>query len=150
MRATFRFRYQSLLDLRVRAEEASQRALAAAQRQAQTLRAQIEAMDQAMASSRLELADALTGQVEVSRVAAVAALGAEQQTHRRAIEREITAQLPAVEQARQDLAEASRQRRVLEQLRDRHADAWRLRQRRRDQAAMDEIAAAQWQRRGGL
>jgi len=55
-----------------------------------------------------------------------------------------------VEKAQGMLAEAARDRRVLDRLKSRHADTWRADNAQKDRVAMDEIALAQFSRKAGL
>ena len=138
---TFRFRYQSLLDLRLAAEEAAQRELAGGLGERAALEAQLADMDGAILRSKADLGASLVGRVDLRAVAGVARLGADQAIRRREIGLQLDAMEAELDRRRDAVRAARAERRKLEVLRDRDRAAWQTAQNRREQNALDEAAA---------
>ncbi|MEX0887707.1 MAG: flagellar export protein FliJ [Phycisphaeraceae bacterium] len=136
----FRFKYTAVLAQRQRFEDERKRDLAAHLRRYNGLREQLEAMQTTIRESKRHLGDALVGRVDLDRVGEFArysnhtTIRAQQLVHQLAgVDREVHA-------ARERLMQATRQRKAMELLRDRHEAAWRAEQQRREQRELDELA----------
>ena len=143
----FTFRLQRVLDLREQAEQARARALAsvqAAATQARQAQATLEALHQ---TSRTQL-QAATGQApRVGHLQQLGTtLGAIEVRIEQAVEL-VQAAEADVQQARQQLEAAARDRRVLTRLRERHIEHWRANEVQKDRRQMDDVALARFGRR---
>ncbi|BAH37369.1 MAG TPA: flagellar export protein FliJ [Gemmatimonas aurantiaca] len=143
----FRFRLQRILELREQHEQAKARELASARDAAdraaearlslQTLRSDSEAQLHAARGNGprighlTQLGTVLTALDERLVVAGDAVKEADAE----------------VRQAQELLEEAARDRRVLDRLKSRHADAWRSDEAQRDRTLMDEVALMQFARK---
>jgi flagellar export protein FliJ len=137
---TFRFRLQKVLDLRKLAEQESAVRMAEARRAAEDAHRTVDALDRAVHASFAERQRAGSG-----------ARPAGELQHLSFIVEQIGEHLAAADDVRRDADErvtelvgeftdAVRQRRVLDQLRDRHRGAWQVAQIQADRKLMDELA----------
>jgi flagellar FliJ protein len=143
---SFRFRLQRVLELREEAEQARARALASAQDAAEAARRAEEALAALRASSRAEIEAA---QAELPRVGHLHGLGMVLESLEArlagAAEMRTTAE-HQVQQAQEELADAARERRILDRLKEKHAEEWRAAEAQKDRVQMDEIALARFAR----
>lgn len=136
----FTFKLEPLLNHRKQLEERAQQTLAELLRQKLAIEDQLRRQQQGIARDKRTMAEALTGRVDVARIR-----GHANQVNRATL----TAQRGAfqlvdlnrrIDHARGQLAEAMRQRKAIEVLRDRRLKQWRREQDRRETAALDELA----------
>ncbi len=135
----FQFKFDSVLQQRRLAEENAQLAFAKTLRQRLILHDQLRNIQQTIRGSKQDLRDNLVGGVDVASIGTFARF-ASQATQRA---QQIVVRLAGVEQqiesARQDLAEASRARKAIELLYDKHHERWLTEQRRREEAELDDV-----------
>lgn len=142
----FRFRLQRILELREQAEQAKARALASAQDAAETARRERDALADLHASSRAEMDAA---QHAEPRVGHLQQLGFVLQSLDERLEsagETVRSADEIVAGARKLLDDAARDRRVLDRLKDRHTDQWRVEEAHKDRISMDEVALARFAR----
>lgn len=143
----FRFRLQRLLELREHHEQARARELASARNTAEHAALIRETLEQVRRDSLSQLHEA-TGQA--LRVGHLNQLGTAISSIAERIDVADGAVRKAdegVRQAQELLDEAARDRRVLDRLKTRHADAWRAEEAYRDRNRMDEVALMQFARK---
>jgi len=111
------------------------------------LQTQLRELQRSISSDKRTMSDGLVGRVDVTRIR-------QHGTHAMQVERraqQLAVRLLAVErqieQARQRLADAMRQRRAIELLRDKRFAAWKREHDRREAAELDEMAIQGYARR---
>ncbi len=138
--ARFQFSLQPVLDARHRVEQKKQREFAEIQARRQELEQQLRTYQSHLASDKSELRADLHGSIDVQalRLRAGASLHVMRKAQR--IVLELAGVHKQLERARNDLLEASRQRRAVELLRDKRYEQWLAEQKRVEAAALDEMA----------
>ncbi|MEX0655195.1 MAG: flagellar export protein FliJ [Phycisphaeraceae bacterium] len=144
--ATFRFKFENVLEQRRMVEDERQRELARHMRTRMILQSQLEQMQGTIRQSKHELADALVGRVDLQRVAGFASYSGQSTERARQIVQRVALAERQIHEARSRLLDASRQRKAMELLRDRHERAWKQEQRRREAVMFDEVATQQYLR----
>jgi len=144
--AGFQFRLQTVLDHRERVEDEAQRRLAQILRQRMILEHQIRRMQQDITDSRQNLAQGLVGEVDVRQVSQFAHHSIQARQRAQSVVRRLAALEGEIQQARQALLEAARDRKALQLLRDRHHREWQRQQNRLEEAALEELATQAWLR----
>ena len=142
----FRFRLQRILELREKREQARARELATAQHTHELATHTQERLTALREDSRAQV-QAATG--SMPRVGHLQQLGSVLEALDTKVDQASEAVVAAdaeVQQARLILEAAARDRRVLDRLKERHADAWRAESVQRDRVAMDEIALLRFTR----
>ena len=147
--AAFNFRFEHVLDLRRREEDTRQRELAVQLRKQHVLHDQLRQLQGEITRARHDLGTALVGAVDLSRVGQFTRFSAEGTLRGQQIVARLAQLDRQVADARAALNEAVRKRKALETLRERDETAWRLKQARREQAELDERAAAGFARGHG-
>lgn len=138
--AQFHFQLQGVLEHRERIEKDRQRDLAAAQAEMVRLNGELQAIDREVQQNTAEVRDHhLVGRLDMAFLAA----------HRRymlgmrrkvvGLAQKISSQQHVVTAARDALAEASKQKKILEKLRDKRRQQWAQTLSRREAAALDEL-----------
>jgi flagellar protein FliJ len=147
----FTFNLQTLLEQRRESEDAAQRELAKLLREHMVLQTQLRSMSEAVRHERAGLSSALTGQVDVGRAHQYAAHVGQVQVRSRQIVSRIAELEGLIVGARQRLAEASREHRAIQRLRERQYHRWRLEVHRRQMVESDDAALGRYARqtRGG-
>lgn len=142
--ARYQFPLQAVLDLRERAEQACQRALAEVEAERRVLEARLEGFQLAIVACKGHLRDTLGAGAGHAVNPGSARMQMNASLHLRAQAQEVVLQLAGVhrrlEKARAALREASREKRAIELLRERREAAWRESLNRREAAELDEIA----------
>lgn len=138
--AGFRFRLESVLRHRHRLEDICQRDLAKTLRKRMILENQLRQMQTTIIESKRQLGTALTGQVELSRIAQFASYGGQVTQRAHGLVRTLAQLEDQITQARQRLVEAMRDRKAIEILRERHYQQWLRIQDRRQTVEMDDLA----------
>lgn len=139
VRMAFRFPLQSLLKLRLAFEERERQRLAAVISRLNQLRSQYQAWQQQKHTAETKLTEQLKkGMIAVEFYFANASLEAEARRLKL-----VLAEITKVDQLRQAqqaaYLEAQKKRKILERLRDRQAEAYRLVEDRREQQRQDEL-----------
>ena len=140
----FTFKLEGVLSLRRREEQRRQRDVAERVARAAEARTEVERLNRDLVAAVASLRDGkLVGSVDVAYLAShrrytndVARRGSEQMRRLALAERDVN-------EARAKLVEATRQRKVLETLRDKHEARWRSEIIRRELAEADD-AAGRW------
>jgi flagellar FliJ protein len=142
----FRFRLQRVLELREEHEQAKARELGAAKDAADAARREQATLAAVRDSSQAELHAA---HAETPRVGHLHQLGFVLQSLDQRLQSATEAVGAAdvvVDAAQGALVEAARDRRVLDRLKERHAEAWRAEEAQKDRLQMDEIALGRFGR----
>lgn len=146
--ATFQFRYHTLLHHRRHVEQERQRELAKCLKTQMILGHQLREAEARQASGRRELAEALVGRVEVSRLGSAARFTRAASAAGREVMDRIEQARANAERARADLNIAVQDCKALELLHDQERDRWRREQERREAAILDEAGSLGYVRRG--
>lgn len=135
----FQFRYKVVLRQREVIEQAKQRALAKLMHQRNAMVGQLRQMQETISLSKRQAAGGLVGRVDLNAIAGIARYSASCALQGNGLVREIAQLETLVEQARNELIEASKNRKALELLKDRQRQAWELEQRRMEASQLDEL-----------
>jgi flagellar FliJ protein len=140
--ARFVFKLEPLLKQRKREEQEKQRELASRELVVVNLKNELTRLDESLKSASEDLRkNHLTGAIDLNFLAAHRRfLGAMQRQGMLLVQKIATAQAH-VDDARRKLAEAAKQRKVIERLREKQFARWQEDQARRELAAMDEIGS---------
>lgn len=144
---SFKFRLQRILELREQAEQAKARVLAAAQAEADKAQEARDILTAMRHDSRSQLESAT---VSTPRIGHLMQLGTALDALDARIERaadDLKAAEIVVDEAKARLEVAARDRRVLDRLKDRHAEHWRAEEAQKDRLLMDEVALMQFARK---
>lgn len=138
----FVFRLEPVLKQRKRDEQEKQRELAVRELVVVNLQAELKRLDESLKSASEDLrTNHLTGAIDLNYLTAHRRfLGAMQRQGLAVVQKIATAQAH-VDDARRKLAEAAKQRKVIERLREKQLMRWREDQARREQTDMDEIGS---------
>jgi flagellar protein FliJ len=142
----FKFRLQRILELREKAEQAKARELATAQDAAEAARRTHDELSTLHATSRAEVHAVQRAE---PRIGHLQQLGLVLQSLDQRLESagdSVRAADEVVAGARKLLDDAARDRRVLDRLKDRHTDQWRVEEAHKDRLGMDEVALARFAR----
>ncbi|MGB0766196.1 MAG: flagellar export protein FliJ [Phycisphaeraceae bacterium] len=134
----FTFRFKAVLRQREAVEQQKQRALAKLMHQRNAMLGQLREMQETISTSKRQAADGLVGTVDLAAIAGIARYSASCALRGNRVVRELAQLETLVEQARNELMEASKNRKALELLRDRQRQAWELEQRRMEAKRLDE------------
>jgi flagellar FliJ protein len=137
--ARFVFQLDGVLHHRERIEKDRQRELAVVQAVLVGLQAELRALNEDIAQSSAQVQNRLVGRLDMYYLAA----------HRRymlGMQRKLTVQAEKIagqqklaDEARRMLAEASKQKKILEKLRERHQQRWTAAEALREAGALDEL-----------
>jgi flagellar protein FliJ len=142
----FTFRLQRILELREQAEQARARELVSARDDADAARAAHDAIADVHATSR---AQTNAAQQTAPRVGHLQQLGIVLQSLDARLEQsgeQVRAADGVVVGAQKVLEDAARDRRILDRLKDRHAEQWSIDAAHKDRLGMDEVALARFTR----
>jgi len=134
----FTFRFQAVLRQREVIEQQKQRALAKLMHERNAMVNQLREMQETISTSKRQAADGLIGNVDLDAIAGIARYSASCALRGNSLVRELAQVENLVEQARNELIEASKNRKALELLRDRQRQDWELGQRRMEAKRLDE------------
>ncbi|MEM1446474.1 MAG: flagellar export protein FliJ [Planctomycetota bacterium] len=139
--ASFHFRYAAPLKQATLAEQDAQRALAALLRKRQIFETQLRDMQETIRSAKAELGDRLVGTVDLSAIGQVARYAGDSRLRGQQIVQRLAVLEGQITDARKQLAERTQRRRSFELLRDRDLAEFKRKQRRKETAVLDEVAA---------
>ena len=140
--ASFTFQLDPVLQQRKLVEEQRQRELATVQAEYAELEARLRALDQEVRTSEADLrSNRLTGRLDLSFLAAHRRFTIAMQRRAVALAQQMAAVRKRVDDARAALAEAAKQRKILEKLREKRKAQWSEEINRKELAALDEISA---------
>lgn len=145
--ARFQFKYQSILKHRCAVEDARQRELALHLRHRMILQNELTGMQRTIVDSKRHLGVALTGNVDMAQVARFARYSGQTAQRAHAILLKLAQGEKQIDQSRNLLAEATRQRKAIELLQDRYRRQWRREQDRRETEVLDELALQAYTRK---
>ena len=144
--AQFQFRLEPVLKQRVAAEDQALRELAKLLRQRMIFHDQLRQMQLTIVQSKHALATSLTGNVNLTKVGQFAGYSGQVTQRAHSIVRRLAVLEKQINTAREELLEATRQRKSMELLRDRQLEEWRRSESRREDEALDEIAVQSYAR----
>lgn len=144
--AGFVFKLEPLLRHRRLTEDQRQRDVAQLLRQRMILQTQLRTARETVRQGQREGAEQRVGRVDVMGVRRHAAHASEIAGRTAQLERKLASMDQEVEQAREKLLHATRQRKVVELLRERHRERWVREQARRETAELDEAAMQRYMR----
>jgi len=143
----FKFRFSSLLKHRRRIEQDRRRQLAGHLRTQMILRNQLRTMQQSITASKQEAADLLVGKVDVDAISRMGAYASHTQLRGQRIVMKLASLERDIHQSRANLLDATRQRKALELLRQKHFEAWKTEQQRKEMRELDDLANSAYVRR---
>jgi flagellar FliJ protein len=136
----FKFQLEGVLEHRKNIEEEKQRALAAVMAEMQRLKNELSDLDQTARSAVADLRDnRLTGALDLSFLAAHRRFTGSVQRKALAIAQKMAIVQREIDKARADLAEAAKQRKIIEKLRERQLERWKTQQNRQENDELDDI-----------
>lgn len=139
--ARFEFRLEALLGVRRAAEKEKQRLVGAARQEIQALFRLIQDIQARISAENRSLgARELTGRLDMQYIAHEKKFVANLQMKAAAEMKKLSGLEQALAAARAELLTATRARKVIEKLRERHLARWRAEQDRREAAEMDDIS----------
>ncbi len=137
--ARFVFQLEGVLKLRSNIERERQRELALVVRQMQELRDQLAGLDQSVQDSRDDLRrNHLVGRLDLAFLAAHRRFIGSMQARAMTLVQRMAMVQRQIDQARSSLAEAAKQRKIIEKVRERQYQRWMSDLRRRQDLALDE------------
>lgn len=136
----FVFQLEGVLRHRKTVEEQRQRELGLAQAEMAKMEAELRSMDDAARGVSDDVrTNRLTGMLDMAFLAAHRRYVAAMQRKAMALAQRMAVQQRAVDEARRQLAEAAKQRKIIEKLRERQFERWRSDHARREGAELDEV-----------
>ncbi len=136
----FRFKLQAVLDHRLRIEKAKKQAFAQAVGLVNQKQHQLEQIYGLLRQERAALAGKTTGLLDIDELLAHRRYVGSLELRLSHLHSELHKRQQLLDQRRQALLEASRDRKVLERLKDRRHEEYQLEMRRAEQREQDEIA----------
>ena len=138
----FVFSLEPVLRHRVHAERERMRELAACQAEITRLQAELKALNDAIQGSAADMkANHLTGPIDVGYLAAQRRFTVAMQRKGQTLVQDMARQQRKVDDAQRLLAEAAKERKVIEKLREKQLERWNQDAARREQADADEVGA---------
>lgn len=138
--ANFTFRFETVLKHRQMIEDEAQRELAKHLRSRMIFQDELTRMQNTIRESKHQLGEHLVGTVNLDQVSGFARFSGHVSVRAQQLVTRVAALEKQIETARARLADAMRQRKAMELLRDKHQRAWQAEQQRRDTIEMDELA----------
>lgn len=142
----FKFRLQRILELREKAEQAKAIALASAQDAAEVARQERDTLANLHATSRAEVHAAQRAEPRVGHLQQLGLVLQSLDTRLESAGDSVRAADEVVAGAQKLLDDAARDRRVLDRLKERHTDQWRVEEAHKDRLGMDEVALSRFAR----
>jgi flagellar protein FliJ len=138
--ARFVFKLEGMLRQREHAEQQAQRELAVKQRALVELQGHLQQLQEAVQTANTDVRqNRLVGRLDMSFLAAHRRFLTGMQRQAMGLVQRMTIAQRSVDDARAALAEAAKQRKVIEKLREKQLERWRAEQSRRELAELDEI-----------
>jgi len=144
--AGFQFRYESVLEQRRRAERQRQRELAELKTREQSMKDELRQMQQTIDQSKRDMSEGLVGRVDLNAIGDVSRYSGQVMVRGQQLVQDLASMDQQLTEARQRLMEATRQRKILERLREREYERWLWHQRRAERRQQDELANQQYVR----
>lgn len=142
--AAFKFKLESVLRQRQMEEDQRQRDLAKLLRQRMIFHNELQTMQRSIVESKRDLAGGLVGRVDLGSVSGFARYSGQLAQRAHAIVARLAGLEKQIAPTRQRLIEASRARRAIERLRERHYRQWLLQMQRREASQLDEIGVTRF------
>jgi len=140
--AKFVFTLESVLRHRAHAERERMREVAVAQAEMTRLQLELKALNDSMRASAADMkANHLSGPIDVTFLAAHRRYTVAMQRKGLSLVQEMARQQRKVDDAQRLLAEAAKERKVIEKLREKQFERWREELGRKEQAEADEVGA---------
>jgi flagellar protein FliJ len=138
--AKFVFKLQGVLRQRTNIEHQRKRELAEIQTRMSVLDAELRALDASVRASENDLrTNRLLGKIDLAFIGAYRRYAVAMQRRAMGIVEKMAAIQGQVDQAKRNLAEAAKRRKIIEKLRERQFARWKEQLAKRDAAEMDEI-----------
>ena len=137
--ARFVFKLEPVLRHRQRIEDEHKRAVGLLVREVVSAEQQLRSMQEALSEDKAQMADALIGEVDVRWIRRHAVHVNQATIRAQQIAGQLMGLHHRVAEARQTLLEASRARKVIEKLRQRHEQRWAESQQRRENRELDDL-----------
>ena len=138
----FVFTLDSVLRQRKHVEQERLRDLAACQSEMTRLQAELKALNDAIRAGAADMkANHLTGPIDVAYLAAHRRFTVAMQRKGLSLVQDMARQQRKVDEAQARLAEAARERKVMEKLREKQFERWREEVERKERADADEVGA---------
>ena len=138
--ARFVFQFDAVLRQRLLAEQERQRDLAVLQAEMVRLKNELKALNDSIQSSAADLKDnRLTGPIDVAFLAAHRRYSMAMQRKGMQLVQDMARQQRRMDDAQRLLAEAAKDRKVMEKLREKQYERWRAEQAGKELAATDEV-----------
>jgi flagellar protein FliJ len=139
--AKFVFQLEGVLRQRTHVEQQRKRELAVVQQQMSTLEAELRALDASVRNAEQDLRqNRLIGKIDLAFLAAHRRYAFAMQRKAMGVAQKMANLQVQLEKAAKLAAEASKQKKILEKLRERRFARWREQLQRRDMIEMDEIS----------
>jgi flagellar FliJ protein len=136
----FKFQLSGVLEHRKNIEEEKQRALAMVLAEMQRLKNELSDLDQVARGAVADLREnRLTGPLDLSFLAAHRRFTGSVQRKALAIAQKMALVQRQIDEARASLAEAAKQRKIIEKLRERQLERWQSQQHRQEMDELDDI-----------
>jgi flagellar FliJ protein len=140
--ARFVFSLDSVFRQRKHVEQERLRDLAACQSEMTRLQAELKALNDAMQAGAADMkANHLTGPIDVAYLAAHRRFTVAMQRKGLSLVQDMARQQRKVDEAQARLAEAAKERKVMEKLREKQFERWREEVERKERADADEVGA---------
>jgi flagellar FliJ protein len=140
--ARFVFSLDSVLRHRKHAEQERMRELAVCQAEMTRLQNELKALNESMQRSAQDMkANHLTGPLDVAYLAAQRRYSVAMQRKGQSLVQEMARQQRKIDEAQLRLAEAAKERKVMEKLRERQLERWKDQVARKERAEADEVGA---------
>ena len=138
----FVFTLESVLKHRTHAEQERMRELAGVQGEMNRLQQELKGLNDSMQASAHDMkANHLTGPLDVAYLAAHRRYSVAMQRKGLQLVQDMARQQKKVEEAQRQLAEAAKERKVIEKLREKQFERWKQEIGRKEQAEADEVGA---------
>jgi flagellar FliJ protein len=139
---TFVFPLEALLRQRLNAERERQRELASCQAEMVRLQQELRMLNDELRGSEADMkANRLTGAIDVAFLAAHRRYSLAMQRKGQGLVQDMARQQKKVDDAQRLLADAAKERKVIEKLREKQFERWRQELERKEQAQADEAGA---------
>jgi flagellar FliJ protein len=139
--ATFVFKLHGVLRHREMIEQEKQRAFALAQAQKSAVQAEIKRLDETVQQALIDLrTNHLTGSLNLSFLAAHRRFMLAMQRQGIELMQRLQEKQKNVDAAQTELAEAAKQRKIMDKLRERQQERWQAEISRKETAQLDEVA----------
>jgi flagellar FliJ protein len=138
----FKFPLEAVLKHRTHAEQERMRELAVCQGEMTRLQNELKALNDSMQASAADMkSNHLVGTIDVAYLAAHRRFTVAMQRKGQVLVQDMARQQRKVDDAQRLLAEAAKERKVIEKLRERQFDRWKQEVERKELAEMDEVGA---------